>query len=139
MSLSCKLRGEPIKFDDKHISERTAKRYHQIQRLTNRMIVQFEEISHNNNNSNKYKHNKGAIYNVTKAVETKSILMQITRAKAANGFHQTNRQGCHINVNNKYLFYNLLHYRGQAKLSKNEISCQEYISKMQINNNNNNN
>jgi hypothetical protein len=26
MSLSCKLRGEPIKFDDKHISERTGKK-----------------------------------------------------------------------------------------------------------------
>jgi hypothetical protein len=39
--------------------------------------------NHNHNNSQ----NKGDIINVTKAVVRKSILMQITRAKAANGFH----------------------------------------------------
>jgi hypothetical protein len=41
------------------------------------MIVQYGEINHNkdNNSSNHYNTNKGAIYNVPKAADMKSILM----------------------------------------------------------------
>jgi len=58
----------------------------------NHMIVQHEEISHNNSNedsnhSNHINSSKGTTINVTKAVVRKSILMQTTRAKAANSFH----------------------------------------------------
>jgi hypothetical protein len=52
--------------------------------LTNHMIVQHGEInSSNKNHNNKY---KGDIINVTKTVVRKSILMQITRTKAANAY-----------------------------------------------------
>jgi hypothetical protein len=45
------------------------------------MIVQQGEISKDSNR------NKGAIYNAIKAAVRKSILMQIAKARAANGFH----------------------------------------------------
>ncbi|MFL6319856.1 MAG: hypothetical protein ACJ72X_16000 [Nitrososphaeraceae archaeon] len=37
---------------------------------------------------------------VVKAAVRKSILMQITKARAVNGFLQTKTQDYHINVNN---------------------------------------
>jgi hypothetical protein len=53
----------------------------------NHMTVQYEEISHRcHKGSNNHSHNKDAIYNATKAVARKSILMQITRARAVNGY-----------------------------------------------------
>jgi hypothetical protein len=58
-----------------------------------RMIVLCGEISRSKDNSSKgsnhssRRHNKDDTLNVAKAVVRKSILMQITRAKAANGFH----------------------------------------------------
>jgi hypothetical protein len=56
-----------------------------------RMIVQYREISRSNHtNKDKYsnrRHNKGAITCAIKAVVKKSILMQITKARAANSFH----------------------------------------------------
>jgi hypothetical protein len=51
------------------------------------MIVQYGEISHSSNNHSNHNKRKGAIYNVRRVVEAKSILMQIARAKAANTFH----------------------------------------------------
>jgi hypothetical protein len=55
------------------------------------LVSKIEEIDeHGEINSNKYSNNhnnKGDTTNVTKAVARKSILMQITRPKAANGFH----------------------------------------------------
>jgi hypothetical protein len=57
------------------------------------MIVQH---GGNNNSSNQ---NKGATTNASKAAARKSILMQITKARVANSFHLTERQGYNINVN----------------------------------------
>jgi hypothetical protein len=53
-----------------------------------RMTVQYGEINSSNkdNHSNHINNSKGAIYNVTKAVVRKSILMQTTKVRAANGF-----------------------------------------------------
>jgi hypothetical protein len=70
------------------------------------MIVLFEETNHNSNKDSKHNkdnqsnHSKDDITPVTKAVARKSILMQIPKARAANGFHWTKIQGCHTNVNN---------------------------------------
>jgi hypothetical protein len=66
------------------------------------MIAQYGRVvnstnhGHNNNRDNLNVHstnhdssrynNKGAIINVTKAAARKSILMQITKVRAANGF-----------------------------------------------------
>jgi hypothetical protein len=51
----------------------------------NHMIVLFEEISHSRNkNSNHINSSKDDIFNVTKAVVRKSILMKIAKVKAAN-------------------------------------------------------
>jgi hypothetical protein len=51
------------------------------------MILQYEEISRSKKDSNKCNEQKDDIFNVTKAVVRKSILMQITKAKAENGSH----------------------------------------------------
>ena len=53
------------------------------------MIVQHGEISHMSKDSSSNRssrHNKDDITNVTKVAARKSILMQITRAKAVNTF-----------------------------------------------------
>jgi hypothetical protein len=52
----------------------------------NPMIVKYGEISSGNKYSNR-RHNKDATFNVTKAAVPKSILTQITKVRAANGFH----------------------------------------------------
>jgi hypothetical protein len=44
-------------------------------------------VNSNKDNRNGSKRNKDDIINITKAVARKSTLMQITRVKAANGFH----------------------------------------------------
>jgi hypothetical protein len=52
------------------------------------MIVQHEESNSNPNYLISSSNTKTSdIFNVTKAVARKSILMQIARAKVANGFH----------------------------------------------------
>jgi len=60
----------------------------------------FHKINKKDNSSN-HNHNKDDIYNAIKAEARKSILMQTTKARAANGFHWINRQDCHINVNSR--------------------------------------
>jgi hypothetical protein len=78
------------------------------------------------NSSNKdSNHNKGDIINVTKAAASKSILMQTTKVRAANGFHWTNRQGSHINVNKIYL----IHWNMAGKLTyPKRLFCPSGIS-----------
>jgi hypothetical protein len=86
-SLSRKQCGQPITFDNKHISQRTGKKIpldidtdepHDCPALRNgqqqQQLQQQGQL------------NQGDTTNVTKAAARKSILMQITRAKAANGF-----------------------------------------------------
>jgi hypothetical protein len=53
-----------------------------------RVVIIVNSSNHYSNKYNKSRHNnKSDIINVTKGVARKSVLMQITRAKAANGFH----------------------------------------------------
>jgi hypothetical protein len=90
----CYLCGKPIKFDNEYISESTGKKIPLVQRLTSHIIVLCEvcvrnSSNHTNSNSNHYSSrstNKGVIINVTKVAARKSILMQTTKARAANGF-----------------------------------------------------
>src|SRR6187200_2770115 len=81
-----------------------------MQRLMSHIIALCGEVSenscnhshHNYNNNNHHSSRstkKGVIINVTKAAARKSTLMQTTRVKAANSFHWTKKQDCHINVN----------------------------------------
>jgi hypothetical protein len=93
MSIASKLCRVPIKFDDKHVSQRTGKKipldfdteephdcpYGRVASSTN-------NLNSSNHSSNRNRRNKGDIINATRIVARRSILMQIIKARAANGF-----------------------------------------------------
>ena len=79
-----RLSGVPIKFDDKHISERTGKRIPLDIETNEPHDCPARRDSHNSNNHSKC---KGDTINVTKAAAKRSTLMQITKAKAGDSFH----------------------------------------------------
>jgi hypothetical protein len=90
-SILCRQCNQPITFDNKHISQRTGKKIpldvetnepHDCPVRRDQPQTQQTQQGHNSNHKN-----KGAIYNVTKAADRRSILMQITRAKAVNTCH----------------------------------------------------
>jgi hypothetical protein len=79
----CYLCGKPIKFDNEYINERTGKKIPQDAETNE------HASNHSRSNSNHYSSRstkKGDVISVTKAAARKSILMQITRLRAANGF-----------------------------------------------------
>jgi hypothetical protein len=91
--LSCRLCGQAIKFDDKHVSHRTGKKIpldidteepHDCPVWKGSQQYQPQQQQRINSSNH---NNKGGIINVSKAVARKSILMQTTKARAENGFH----------------------------------------------------
>jgi hypothetical protein len=108
--LSCRLCGQAIKFDDKHVGHRTGKKIpldidtEEPHDCPVWRVASNTKHNSNHNDSNNHttnnKHNNDII-NVVRVAAKRYTSMQTTkRAKVENGFRLTRRQENRIDANN---------------------------------------